>query len=95
MKTVKILDAQFDVSEEVKDECALIWRWQEYGNDYYYYATTLADLRDVEGYGEKVSMYDSKLGRRLDKPVVCPNLIKYLEEQGVTENENILIHYWW
>lgn len=102
MKNVKL----FDLTEGGKDvsrEASHLWRHLEFGNDHYYFETTLAELREISPIYSEVFVWPDKDNGEVSVEergwhTVDINLIhipKHIESLGVTEDETILIHWWW
>lgn len=82
MKTVKLLETTWnkDCPLEVQEEIGELWGdYLGFGNDYYYWNTSLAEL----------------YGIREDGQFKVDQTIQYLEKHVSDPDEKILIHYWW
>jgi len=84
------LDAQWtDLPVEVENDIQRLWAAHELGNDDYMIRETPAELAEaqevifVEGSG-----YD-------EVPLNLTYLLQYLREQGVPDDEYVIIHWWW
>lgn len=103
VRKITVLDAQWTTCPiEVYNEVSDLWRAQELGNDRYIYKTSIEGLEELgsEDYPYMVKHWywgETQEEQRgwVEEPGSVALIIKYLREQGVTENENVWIHFWW
>lgn len=82
LRKVNFLDVQWSTCPvEVEDQVKALWTLYELGNDHSIIKTSINELIDIsEDYEENKT----------------DAIIQYLEEQGITnEDEEIIIHWWW
>lgn len=97
VRKVTILDAQWsNCPVEVEDQVKDLWRHLEFGNDHYYADTTLQDLREMdEDESAETNRFDEKEMEWKTIKLRTNLIVEYLEANGVAEEEQILIHWWW
>lgn len=95
ISTIKLIEAQWtNMPVEVETAVVAAWHYLEYGNDIYYWKTSLESIRDLGKEGRCVDR-DFNGKQWIETPNDLGYLIQWLEEQGVEENEKLLIHWWW
>jgi len=99
LQTKKILYAQWTLCPvEVEDEIKNLWRMNEFGNDNFYYSTSINDLLEVvEGGATVREVYRDSKGNYQERqvPISLENLIYFARTNGLKEDEQFLIHWWW
>lgn len=101
VRKVTVLDAQWSTCPiEVYTEVTELWRYLELGNDKYIDKTSLDDLRRMQSEGFTVERWYWGASAEEQKGWVEEEgsvnaIIQYLEEQGVTDDEDVWIHFWW
>lgn len=88
------LDAQWsDCPVEVENEVRLLWQVYELVNDNSMIKTSIVDLLVIDE-DEKTSK-DFVNGEWIEVSVSTKAIVQYLREQGVGDNELVIIHWWW
>lgn len=93
-----VLNAQWtDCPVEVENQVKDIWQTLEYGNDNFYYKTSLSDLIDLSEEAGTVRAWDDVLCKRIEKPFDVTAITKWVKEQRpeMKDDEEFLIHWWW
>ena len=103
VRKVYFLDAQWstcpiEVEEQVKD----LWRMYDLGNDRYMLRRSINDLLDDASpeAGNMVEHWhwgptkEEQLGW-VEQPACFDAIVQYLREQGVPDDEEVIIHWWW
>lgn len=89
-----------DLSIELQDIVGGIWRNAELGNDHYICKTSIIDLIQMndEGYTAEKWRWgeaeEEKIGWVVE-PLDLTPLIKYLEDKGISVEEEVWLHLWW
>lgn len=91
------LDAQWsDCPIEVEDCVKDLWRLHERGNDHYIIKADIEYLLELKEEGAEINVYEPEVCKeRYDRPVKVDALIQYLREQGIGEDEEVILHWWW
>ena len=85
-----IIEAQWsNMPIEVYEEVADLWRWMEFGNDYYYYHTSVEELKEMQEDSQTDFYEDRK------EKLVLDYLFQWLDENGFKGNQRFLLHFWW
>jgi hypothetical protein len=103
LKKQWVLDAQWtDCPKEVEQTVKDLWRMMELGNDNYMLRRSIADF--FEWFGEeglfRVERWfwgetaEEQKGW-VDTEVSVMPLVDYLRAQGVADDEEVVIHWWW
>jgi hypothetical protein len=80
LKKVWFLDPiSTDCPIEIENIIRNLWGMFEFGNDNYFYSTSISDLEE----------WDLEMEDEINL------LISYLKENGIQSNETVLLHYWW
>ena len=96
IRTVKLIEAQWsNMPVEVEEDVKAAWKDHELGNDVYYWSTSLELIREEGAEGREYEVFDSDAVKWVTKKTNYAYLIQWLEEQGVEEKEELLIHWWW
>lgn len=96
VKKVWMLDAQWSTCPiEVEDQIKDLWRLWENGNDKYVIKTTIKDLIEDEELKTLVEKWDNDIGNWVEIELKTDLVVSYLRENGVGDNETVLIHWWW
>lgn len=109
LRDVAVIEAQWsnmpiEVEQDVKD----IWRYLDFGNDNYYWKTSIYDILEMlkdEGHGVGLDVerfitppagesYGDNYGWQ-PYNTKLEYLLQWMEEQGLEETESVLIHWWW
>lgn len=104
----KIFEAQWsDCPVEVENQVKDYWRWAELGNDHYYTNVSINDLQEThdEKYecekwvnpvdGKWTDESGNKIAGWLSSTLEVDLIIKWLRENGIEDDEDILMHWWW
>ena len=84
------LDAQWtDLPVEVEEDIKRLWAARELGNDDYMIRETPRTLAEAH------TLIYSDAGHYEDDPLNLTYLLQYLREQGVPDDEYVIIHWWW
>jgi hypothetical protein len=101
VKKVWMLDAQWSTCPvEVENEVKELWRYWELGNDDYMARRSINDLLEMKENGFTVERWywgekrEEQLGW-VKEPGSVDIIIQYLREQGVPDDEDVIIHWWW
>jgi hypothetical protein len=100
-----------DVPKEVEEQVHDLWTANEYGNDHYYYKTTIAEeewsterfstkenpnpMTEYAQFDKWIDGKDGQCGSWQKVDLRADKLIAWLREQGIPDDEEILIHWWW
>lgn len=96
LKQQWVLDAQWtDCPEEVEKEIKDLWRFHELGNDHYMLRRSISDLIETSDQGFEVEEWDNVAVEWKKAPLKVDNLISYLKDKGISEDEQVIIHWWW
>jgi hypothetical protein len=100
VRKITYMDVQWsDCPLEVKEVVKLMWRRNELGNDHYIINTSieglLEDIDEANDYPEYHSVSVYKNGAHVNTLIPYITLVEYLRDQGVTEDEEVIIHWWW
>ncbi len=91
-----ILDAQWsDCPVEVETQVQDIWRLCELGNDNYIFKTSINNLLDTVEEGTTVDRWNDETHKWEEGPLMVDAIVQYLREQGIGDDEQIWIHWWW
>jgi hypothetical protein len=98
IRQIYLFEVQWsDCPVEVETEVKKLWRWQELGNDFYYFSWD----RDADAYigedelrdgGRTANPIGGVIGEDSKLHLVFPMIDEYLMSKGV---EKCLIHWWW
>lgn len=96
IKKIWFLDAQWstcpiEVEEQVKD----LWRVYELGNDHYMFKTSIEELIEIEGNENEVERFSNELIQWVKVPLKTDAIVQYMREQGISDKDQVIIHWWW
>lgn len=88
------LDAQWstcpvEVESQVKD----LWRCYELGNDRYILKTSIDELLNMVDEGATVKKFVD--GKWTKVPLQVDYIVDYIQQHGIAEDEQVIIHWWW
>ena len=101
LKQQWVLDATWtNCPLEVKQDIQALWRFHELGNDNYMLRRSISDLLELNDQGFEVEHWDDTLYAEKKIgwhkiPLRVDNLIRYLKDSGLKEDEQVILHYWW
>lgn len=105
LRKVNFLDVQWsDCSEAMVEQVQNLWRLMELGNDRYIHRTTIAELEETESDPPECRVWVEAVPDVLNAtndwgwqpaPLRVNLIIDYLKAEGLEDNEEVLIHYWW
>lgn len=86
----------------VEVEQVVKWLWRDYdlGNDHYFLKLSIDDIVGMEEEGPVADVWywgETEEERRgwVEEPVSYQPLIDYLRSKDLSEDEEIIIHWWW
>lgn len=96
VRNVKFFDVQWsNCPIEVEEVVKQLWRFYELGNDRYIIKTSIEYLTELQGPDYSVSVEWRVDGEWKEVEINIQLLIDFLRFKGVTEEEQIIIHWWW
>ena len=96
VKKVWMLDAQWSTCPvEVENQVRDLWQYHECGNDHFVIKTKILDLISLQKEGEPVDRWDETQSKWVEGPIKTDLVVQYLREQGVHDDDLVLIHWWW
>ena len=88
---VKWTNCPIEVEDQVRD----LWRLHELGNDNYILKESIESLIEYETNNVMVEQWDNKEIKYKEVPLKTDAIVQYLREQGVKDDEQVIIHWWW
>lgn len=89
-----VLNAQWtDIPKDVYDQVVALWGYQELGNDNYILIRSINDLIELEDQKFEAEVWVNNKWEKA--PLKTDLLVSYLREQGVPDDEDVYIYWWW
>jgi len=96
LRKILFLDVQWtNCPIEVEDQVRDLWRLHELGNDNYILKESIESLIEYETNNVMVEQWDNKEIKYKEVPLKTDAIVQYLREQGVKDDEQVIIHWWW